>query len=79
MGFLKVLGAAVLTAAVTLSLASVMGAGQRDLAERVDNGTAATVCILSIDPTMRTDAAIEECLRINDYVEPVQLPEGSDK
>lgn len=67
-GVINILLYAFATALVTLSLATVISGSQADLAARVDrnvqvarSGVDTVVCILLIEPSARTDAAVQDC------------------
>lgn len=72
---LKVIGHAMLVAAMVLVLVNLTSGSQRSLAERVDrnagvtvSGVAAVVCILNIEPEDRSDNRIDACLDANGFV-----------
>jgi hypothetical protein len=78
----KYLALMVGTAIITLGIAGALGGASRDLAERVDrnaevsvSGVAAIVCILNIEPEVRTDENINQCLEVNGFVDVVNIVE----
>jgi hypothetical protein len=75
---LFIVAIALLTATATIILARAIPSSRtvntEESAQAARDATAAIICILSIDPLTRTPAGITDCLTVNGYDSPINLP-----